>query len=106
MTEKKDITGFINEYMVALQDDNIQRAEQLAQEGEELTASYTDVTKAITTLTLGVNSQVIDVEENNQLNLNILIDALYKAEMINEDVLNYIEEAVEKTKEEEKGDKE
>ena len=74
--------------------------------GKEETATLTDVAKAITNLMIGVNEQMIDLEYNNELNLNILIDALYKAELINEDVLDYIQEAIDKSQEEPKNEEE
>ena len=103
---KKDILEFVDEYITALRVGNEQRQHQLEEIGKEETATLTDVTKAITNLMLGVNEQMTDLEYNNELNLNILIDALYKAELINEDVLGYIQEAIDKSQEEPKNEEE
>lgn len=103
---KKDILEFVDEYITALRVGNEQRQHQLEEMGKEETATLTDVAKAITNLMLGVNEQMTDLEYNNELNLNILIDALYKAELINEDVLDYIQEAIDKSQEEPKNEEE
>ncbi|ARM69194.1 hypothetical protein vBSauS24_52 [Staphylococcus phage vB_Sau_S24] len=103
---KKDILKFVDEYITALRVGNEQRQHQLEEMGKEETATLTDVAKAITNLMIGVNEQMIDLEYNNELNLNILIDALYKAELINEDVLDYIQEAIDKSQEEPKNEEE
>ena len=103
---KKDILKFVDEYITALRVGNEQRQHQLEEMGKEETATLTDVAKAITNLMIGVNEQMIDLEYNNELNLNILIDALYKAELINEDVLDYIQEAIGKSQEEPKNEEE
>ncbi|AKA61322.1 hypothetical protein BH792_gp072 [Staphylococcus phage Stau2] len=97
--EEKDILHFVDEYVTALRVGNEQRMHQLEELGKEQTATLTDVMKAITNLLLGVNKQMVDLEQNTELNLNILIDALYKAELVNDDVLKYIEEAIEESKE-------
>ena len=99
---KKDILEFVDEYITAMRVGNEQRQHQLEEMGKEETATLTDVARAITNLMLGVNEQMTDLEYNNELNLNILIDALYKAELINDDVLGYIQEAIDKSEEEEK----
>ena len=98
---KKDILEFVDEYITAMRVGNEQRQHQLEEMGKEETATLTDVARAITNLMLGVNEQMTDLEYNNELNLNILIDALYKAELINDDVLGYIQEAIDKSEEEE-----
>lgn len=103
---KKDILEFVDEYITALRVGNEQRQHQLEEMGKEETATLTDVARAITNLMLGVNEQMTDLEYNNELNLNILIDALYKAELINEDVLDYIQEAIDKSQEEPKNEEE
>ncbi|VEV89380.1 hypothetical protein [Staphylococcus phage Stab22] len=103
---KKDILKFVDEYITALRVGNEQRQHQLEEMGKEETATLTDVAKAITNLMIGVNEQMTDLEYNNELNLNILIDALYKAELINEDVLDYIQEAIDKSQEEPKNEEE
>ncbi|WBF81288.1 hypothetical protein FMLHJGGC_00237 [Staphylococcus phage BSwM-KMM1] len=81
---------------------NEQRQHQLEELGKEETATLTDVALAITNLMIGVNSQMIALENNTELNLNILIDALYKAELINDDVLDHIQDSIDKSEEEEK----
>ena len=98
---KKDIIEFVDEYITALRVGNEQRMHQLEELGKEETATLTDVALAITNLMLGVNSQMIALENNTELNLNILIDALYKAELINDDVLDHIQDSIDKSKEEE-----
>ena len=103
---KKDILEFVDEYITAMRVGNEQRQHQLEEIGKEETATLTDVARAITNLMLGVNEQMTDLEYNNELNLNILIDALYKAELINDDVLGYIQEAIDKSQEEPKNEEE
>ena len=103
---KKDILEFVDEYITALRVGNEQRQHQLEEMGKEETATLTDVAKAITNLMIGVNEQMTDLEYNNELNLNILIDALYKAELINDDVLGYIQEAIDKSEEEPQNEEE
>lgn len=103
---KKDILEFVDEYITAMRVGNEQRQHQLEEMGKEETATLTDVARAITNLMLGVNEQMTDLEYNNELNLNILIDALYKAELINDDVLGYIQEAIDKSQEEPKNEEE
>lgn len=103
---KKDILEFVDEYITALRVGNEQRQHQLEEMGKEETATLTDVARAITNLMLGVNEQMTDLEYNNELNLNILIDALYKAELINDDVLGYIQEAIDKSEEEPQNEEE
>ncbi|WBF81815.1 hypothetical protein [Staphylococcus virus vB_SurM-PSU5] len=104
--EKKDILEFVDEYITAMRVGNEQRQHQLEEMGKEETATLTDVARAITNLMLGVNEQMTDLEYNNELNLNILIDALYKAELINDDVLGYIQEAIDKSQEEPQNEEE
>lgn len=103
---KKDILEFVDEYITAMRVGNEQRQHQLEEIGKEETATLTDVARAITNLMLGVNEQMTDLEYNNELNLNILIDALYKAELINDDVLGYIQEAIDKSQEEPQNEEE
>lgn len=103
---KKDILEFVDEYITAMRVGNEQRQHQLEEMGKEETATLTDVARAITNLMLGVNEQMTDLEYNNELNLNILIDALYKAELINDDVLGYIQEAIDKSEEEPQNEEE
>ncbi|UQJ96018.1 hypothetical protein KMSP1_189 [Staphylococcus phage KMSP1] len=103
---KKDILEFVDEYITAMRVGNEQRQHQLEEIGKEETATLTDVARAITNLMLGVNEQMTDLEYNNELNLNILIDALYKAELINDDVLGYIQEAIDKSEEEPQNEEE
>ena len=103
---KKDILEFVDEYITAMRVGNEQRQHQLEELGKEETATLTDVALAITNLMLGVNEQMTDLEYNNELNLNILIDALYKAELINDDVLGYIQEAIDKSQEEPQNEEE
>lgn len=103
---KKDILEFVDEYITAMRVGNEQRQHQLEEMGKEETATLTDVARAITNLMLGVNEQMTDLEYNNELNLNILIDALYKAELINDDVLGYIQEAIDKSQEEPQNEEE
>lgn len=103
---KKDILKFVDDYIIALRVGNEQRQHQLEEMGKEETATLTDVAKAITNLMIGVNEQMTDLEYNNELNLNILIDALYKAELINDDVLGYIQEAIDKSQEEPQNEEE
>ena len=103
---KKDILEFVDEYITAMRVGNEQRQHQLEELGKEETATLTDVALAITNLMLGVNEQMTDLEYNNELNLNILIDALYKAELINDDVLGYIQEAIDKSEEEPQNEEE
>lgn len=103
---KKDILEFVDEYITAIRVGNEQRQHQLEEMGKEETATLTDVARAITNLMLGVNEQMTDLEYNNELNLNILIDALYKAELINDDVLGYIQEAIDKSEEEPQNEEE
>ena len=103
---KKDILEFVDEYITAMSVGNEQRQHQLEEMGKEETATLTDVARAITNLMLGVNEQMTDLEYNNELNLNILIDALYKAELINDDVLGYIQEAIDKSQEEPQNEEE
>lgn len=102
---KKDIIEFVDEYITALRVGNEQRMHQLEELGKEETATLTDVALAITNLMLGVNSQMVALENNTELNLNILIDALYKAELINDDVLDHIQDSIDKSKEEEEKNK-
>ena len=99
---KKDILEFADEYITAMRVGNEQRQHQLEELGKEETATLTDVALAITNLMIGVNSQMIALENNTELNLNILIDALYKAELINDDVLDHIQDSIDKSEEEEK----
>ena len=99
---KKDILEFVDEYITAMRVGNEQRQHQLEELGKEETATLTDVALAITNLMIGVNSQMIALENNTELNLNILIDALYKAELINDDVLDHIQDSIDKSEEEEK----
>ncbi|XWX30578.1 hypothetical protein SRWNGXVU_CDS0139 [Staphylococcus phage PG-2021_16] len=108
---KKDILEFVDEYITAMRVGNEQRQHQLEELGKEETATLTDVALAITNLMIGVNSQMIALENNTELNLNILIDALYKAELINDDVLDHIQDSIDKSEEEknkteEKGEQE
>ena len=103
---KKDILEFVDEYITAMRVGNEQRQHQLEEMGKEETATLTDVARAITNLMLGVNEQMTDLEYNNELNLNILIDALYKAELINDDVLGYIQESIDKSQEEPQNEEE
>lgn len=103
---KKDILEFVDEYITAMRVGNEQRQHQLEEMGKEETATLTDVARAITNLMLGVNEQMTDLEYNNELNLNILIDALYKAELINDDVIGYIQEAIDKSEEEPQNEEE
>lgn len=103
---KKDILEFVDEYITAMRVGNEQRQHQLEEMGKEETATLTDVARAITNLMLGVNEQMTDLEYNNELNLNILIDALYKAELINDDVIGYIQEAIDKSQEEPQNEEE
>ena len=103
---KKDILKFVDDYITAMRVGNEQRQHQLEEMGKEETATLTDVARAITNLMLGVNEQMTDLEYNNELNLNILIDALYKAELINDDVLGYIQEAIDKSEEEPQNEEE
>lgn len=98
---KKDILEFVDEYITAMRVGNEQRQHQLEELGKEETATLTDVALAITNLMMGVNSQMIALENNTELNLNILIDALYKAELINDDVLDHIQDSIDKSEEEE-----
>lgn len=100
MTNEKDILTFVDDYTQALILGNEQKMHQLEDQGRKQQATLTDVGKAITNLMLGVNDQINTIESNNELNLNILIDALYKAELINDDVLGYIQESIDKTEEE------
>nr|DAG96613.1 MAG TPA: hypothetical protein [Herelleviridae sp.] len=91
---KKDILNFIDEYILAQTENDNSKIAQLESEGLEKTTSYTDVAKAITNLTLGVSEQMNQLEKTNELNLNILIDALYKAELINDEVIESIQDAL------------
>ena len=91
--------------MLALEANDEVEQKRLEEYGETVTANLTQVAQAITTLTQGVSRHIQDVEQNNELNLNILIDALYQAGMITDDVLKHIEESVNKL-EETKGEEE
>lgn len=105
MEHKDNIYSFIDAYMLALEANDEVEQKRLKEYGETVTANLTQVAQAITTLTQGVSRHIQDVEQNNELNLNILIDALYQAGMITDDVLNHIEESVNKL-EETKGEEE
>lgn len=105
MEHKDNIYSFIDAYMLALEANDEVEQKRLEEYGETVTANLTQVAQAITTLTQGVSRHIQDVEQNNELNLNILIDALYQAGMITDDVLNHIEESVNKL-EETKGEEE
>ncbi|WJJ58225.1 hypothetical protein 110_00060 [Staphylococcus phage 110] len=98
---EKDILNFIDSYITAQSTENYQRANQLEEEGKDKTASYTDLAKAITNLTMGVSKQLDDIEESYNMNLNILIDALRQADMINDDVIDFIQEKLEEIDKEE-----
>ena len=97
--------SFSDAYMLALEANDEVEQKRLEEYGETVTANLTQVAQAITTLTQGVSRHIQDVEQNNELNLNILIDALYQAGMITDDVLKHIEESVNKL-EETKGEEE
>lgn len=105
MEHKDNIYSFIDAYMLALEANDEVEQKRLEEYGETVTANLTQVAQAITTLTQGVSRHIQDVEQNNELNLNILIDALYQAGMITDDVLKHIEESVNKL-EETKGEEE
>ena len=105
MEHKDNIYSFIDAYMLALGANDEVEQKRLEEYGETVTANLTQVAQAITTLTQGVSRHIQDVEQNNELNLNILIDALYQAGMITDDVLKHIEESVNKL-EETKGEEE
>ncbi|ANT44797.1 hypothetical protein HOR18_gp134 [Staphylococcus phage vB_SscM-1] len=105
MEHKDNIYSFIDAYMLALEANDEAEQKRLEDYGETVTANLTQVAQAITTLTQGVSRHIQDVEQNNELNLNILIDALYQAGMITDDVLKHIEESVNKL-EETKGEEE
>ncbi|XWX32656.1 hypothetical protein LCFBJUUZ_CDS0197 [Staphylococcus phage PG-2021_76] len=105
MEHKDNIYSFIDAYMLALEANDEVEQKRLEEYGETVTANFTQVAQAITTLTQGVSRHIQDVEQNNELNLNILIDALYQAGMITDDVLKHIEESVNKL-EETKGEEE
>lgn len=105
MEHKDNIYSFIDAYMLALEANDEVEQKRLEEYGETVTANLTQVAQAITTLTQGVSRHIQDVEQNNELNLNILIDALYQAGMITGDVLKHIEESVNKL-EETKGEEE
>lgn len=105
MEHKDNIYSFIDAYMLALEANDEVEQKRLEDYGETVTANLTQVAQAITTLTQGVSRHIQDVEQNNELNLNILIDALYQAGMITDDVLKHIEESVNKL-EETKGEEE
>ena len=105
MEHKDNVYSFIDAYMLALEANDEVEQKRLEEYGETVTANLTQVAQAITTLTQGVSRHIQDVEQNNELNLNILIDALYQAGMITDDVLKHIEESVNKL-EETKGEEE
>jgi len=105
LEHKDNIYSFIDAYMLALEANDEVEQKRLEEYGETVTANLTQVAQAITTLTQGVSRHIQDVEQNNELNLNILIDALYQAGMITDDVLKHIEESVNKL-EETKGEEE
>ncbi|WJJ57837.1 hypothetical protein 80A_00058 [Staphylococcus phage 80A] len=50
---------------------------------------------------MGVSKQLDDIEESYNMNLNILIDALRQADMINDDVIDFIQEKLEEIDKEE-----
>ena len=99
MEHKDNIYSFIDAYMLALEANDEVEQKRLEEYGETVTANLTQVAQAITTLTQGVSRHIQDVEQNNELNLNILIDALYQAGMITDDVLKHIEDSVNKLEE-------
>lgn len=105
MEHKDNIYSFIDAYMLALEANDEVEQKRLEEYGETVTANLTQVAQAITTLTQGVSRHIQDVEQNNELNLNILIDALYQAGMITDEVLKHIEDSVNKL-EETKGEEE
>lgn len=96
----EDILNFIDEYMLARTTGDESKIIQLEDTGSEKTATYSDVAKAITNLTLGVSEQMNDLEKTNELNLNILIDAFYKAGIIQDDVIDNIQKSLKELDEE------
>lgn len=101
MEEKENIYTFIDSYLLAMETKDEEEVKRLEEKGNEQTATLTQVAQAITTLASGVSEHIQATEQNNELNLNILIDALYKAGMITDEVLDYIHEAVKKLDEDE-----
>nr|DAN11171.1 MAG TPA: hypothetical protein [Herelleviridae sp.] len=100
---EKDILEFVDKYIEATIMKHDEEQQKLESYGNNQNATYTDVAKAITNLTLGVNHQVNQLEATQEFNLNVLIDALYKADLITDDVLDHIQKALEES---EKGEEE
>ncbi|QIW89135.1 hypothetical protein TwortDSMZ_136 [Staphylococcus phage Twort] len=90
--EKKSIYTFVDEYLILESTKNKEKLEQLEEEGNRLTATYTDVAKAITNLTYGINEQLTDVHSMVASLLSILVEAMYEEKVIDQKVLDKIEE--------------
>lgn len=97
--EKENIYSFIDAYLLAIETQDEVEQQRLEAYGEEKTANLTQVAQAITTLTQGVSRHIQEVEQDNELNLNILIDALYQAGMITDEVLDHIQDSIKKLEE-------
>lgn len=90
--EKKSIYSFVDEYLILESTNSKEKLKQLEEEGNRYTATYTDVAKAVTNLTYGMNEQLTDVHNMIASLLSILVESMYEENVIDQKVLDRIEE--------------